>query len=349
MDKISVTIIGAGVVGLAIAAELSKKYSDVVLLEKESSFGQGTSSRNSEVIHAGIYYPKDSLKAKLCVKGNKLLYAFCQENNIPHARLGKLIVAMDQSDVLQLEELEVKARANGVNDLRWMSAQEISVIEPAVKACRALFSPSTGIIDSHALMKVLERKAQERGCLLAYGSQLTAVKCELDGYLLSVNGEPLLKTEILINSAGLFANQVVAMLGIDIEKSHYKVHYCKGEYFSYSRPSFLKHLVYPVPEQDLKGLGIHAVLDLAGGVKFGPNAEYVNVIDYNVNPEHRKLFFNAIKGLYPQVKEEELAPDQAGVRPKLQGPGDPVRDFVIQEESANGFPRLINLVGIESP
>src|SRR3989339_412037 len=349
MDKVSVTIIGAGVVGLAIAAELSKKYTDIVLLEKENSFGQGTSSRNSEVIHAGIYYPKDSLKAKLCVEGNKLLYSFCQKNNIPHVRLGKLIVAMDQHEVGQLEELEAKAKANGVNDLRWMSAQEISAMEPAVKACRALFSPSTGIIDSHVLMKVLERQAQDNGCLLSYGSQLTAINRESDGYFLIVNGEPSLQTAVLINSAGLFADQIAEMVGIDIEKNNYKLHYCKGEYFSYSRPSFLKHLVYPVPEQDIKGLGIHAVLDLAGGLKFGPNAEYVKEIDYRVDPSHMTSFYNAIKDFYPQVKETDLSPDQAGMRPKLQGPGDPVRDFIIKEESEKGFPGLVNLIGIESP
>lgn len=349
MDKVAVTIIGAGVVGLAIAAELSKKYSDIVLLEKEASFGQGTSSRNSEVIHAGIYYPKDSLKAKFCVEGNKLLYSFCQDNNIPHARLGKLIVAMDQHEVGQLEELELKAKANGVKDLRWMNAEEIFAMEPAVKAYRALFSSSTGIIDSHILMKVLERQAQERGCLLAYGSKLTAINRVLDGYVLNVNGEPSLKTEVLVNSAGLFADQIAAMVGIDIEKNHYKLHYCKGEYFSYSKASFLKHLVYPVPEQDIKGLGIHAVLDLAGGLKFGPNAEYVQEIDYKVDPSHRTSFYNAIKDFYPQVQESDLSPDQAGMRPKLQGPGDPVRDFVIKEERENGFPGLINLIGIESP
>jgi L-2-hydroxyglutarate oxidase LhgO len=349
MDKVSVTIIGAGVVGLAIAAELSKKHSDIVLLEKESSFGQGTSSRNSEVIHAGIYYPKDSLKAKLCVEGNKLLYAFCQKNSIPHARLGKLIVAMNENEMGQLTELEKKARANGVNDLQWLNGSEVEAYEPAVKAVGALFSPSTGIIDSHALMKVLERQAQNNSCLFAYGSQLTAIERESDGYVLSVNGEPLLKTEVLVNSAGLFADQIAAMAGMDIDKAKYRLHFCKGEYFSYSRPSFLKHLVYTVPEQDLKGLGIHAVLDLAGGLKFGPNAEYVKEIDYKVDLSHRTSFYKAIKDIYPQVKESDLSPDQAGVRSKLQGPGDPVRDFVIKKESENGFPGLVNLIGIESP
>lgn len=357
MEKVHITIIGAGVVGLAIAAELSKKYKDIVVLEKETSFGQGISSRNSEIIHAGIYYPKDSLKAKLCVEGKDLLYAFCEGNNIPFKKLGKIIAAVDESEIAQLRELEQKAKANGVDDLSWLSKRQIEELEPAVRAVSALYSPSTGIIDSHALMKCLEQKAKDNGGIVSYGSEVSlstlletrGMRYEGRGYVINVNGEDVLESEILINSAGLYSDRIAAMVGIDIEKNRYKLHYCKGEYFSYGKPSFLKHLVYPVPEAEVKSLGIHSVIDLAGALKFGPSAEYVDVIDYNVNPANKTKFAAAVKNLFPQVGEDDLSPDQAGIRPKLQGPGQSFRDFIIREEADNGFPGLINLIGIESP
>ena len=349
MDSTKITIIGAGVVGLAIAAELSKKHKDIVLLEKETSFGQGTSSRNSEVIHAGIYYPKGSLKAKLCVEGSKLLYKYCQQHDIPHKRVGKIIVAINDGEVGQLAELMKKAELNWVRDLRYMMGPELAKFEPGVKGVKALYSPNTGIVDSHKLMNALEKEAVGNGCVLAYGSQLTAIQKESDGYVLSINGEPSLKTEVLINSAGLYADQIAAMAGIDIVKEKYRLHLCKGEYFSYTKPSFIKHLVYPVPSHDITGLGVHSVVDLAGGLRFGPNIQYVDKIDYTVDPAHRPAFWKDVVGLFPQIKEEDLAPDQAGMRPKLQGPGEGVRDFVIREESRLGLPGLINLIGIESP
>lgn len=349
MDKVKITIIGAGVVGLAIAAELSQKFKDIVLLEKEASFGQGTSSRNSEVIHAGIYYPEGSLKAKLCVEGNRLLYAFCRENNVPHAKIGKLIVAMHEDETKGLHELEEKAKANGVEDLVFLNAGEVKEKEPVINACAALYSPGTGIIDSHALMKVLEKKSGANGVMLSYASELTRIKKSPNGYVLEINHDYSFGSEIVINSSGLFSDQIAGMLGIDIVKNNYKLHYCKGEYFSYSKPAFLKHLVYPVPEQDIKGLGIHSVIDLGGRLKFGPNTEYIDKIDYTVNPNHRNSFFQAIKDLFPFIQEEDLAPDQAGVRPKLQGQGDGFRDFLIKEEGENEFSQFINLIGIESP
>ena len=349
MDQTKITIIGAGVIGLALAAELSKKYKDIVLLEKETTFGQGTSSRNSEVIHAGIYYPKGSLKAKLCVEGSRLLYKYCQEHDIPHKRLGKIIVALNSREVRQLEELMNKGKGNWARDLRFMMGAELARFEPGVKGVKALYSPNTGIIDSHLLMKALEKEAQGNGCLLAYGSAVRGVRYEREEYALNINGEESLKTKILINSAGLGADQIAAMAGIDIVKKKYRLHLCKGEYFAYNKPSFIKRLVYPVPGHDITGLGVHSVIDLAGGLKFGPSVEYVDKIDYKVDPGHRRAFWASVVKLFPQVKEDDLSPDQAGMRPKLQGPGEGVRDFVIKEESASGFPGLINLVGIESP
>ena len=349
MDTTKITIIGAGVVGLAIAAALSRKRQDIVLLEKESSFGQGTSSRNSEVIHAGIYYPQGSLKANLCVEGSKLLYKYCQEHDIPHKRLGKIIVAINDGEVKQLEGLMKQGELNWVRGLRYMMGAELARFEPGVRGVKALYSPNTGIVDSHQLMKALEKEAQGKGCLLAYGSQLTAIRKEEAGYVLSVNGEPSLKTEVIINSGGLFADQVAAMAGIDIAKEKYRLHFCKGEYFAYTKPSFIKHLVYPVPEHDVTGLGVHSVVDLAGGLKFGPSVQYVDKLDYTVDPAHRRAFWESVVKLFSLVREEDLAPDQTGIRPKLQGPSEGVRDFVIREESRLGLPGLINLIGIESP
>lgn len=349
MEKVHITIVGAGVIGLAIAAELSQKYQDVVLLEKETAFGQGTSSRNSEVIHAGIYYPKNSLKAKLCVEGNKLLYAFCKKYNIPHKRLGKLIVAVEEGEIDSLQKLEKQAKANGVNDLQWLNSQQVKELEPNIKSVAALLSPSTGIIDTHSLMKMLEKLAKDNGAMASYGSEVVGITKQTGGYLIKVKENVEILSKVVINSAGLNSDQIAAMAGIDIKKAGYQLHFCKGEYFSYSKPSFLKHLVYPVPAKDLTGLGIHTIIDLAGNLKFGPSAEYIDRIDYQVDHRHRQMFYEDISNLFSQVKLEDLAPDQAGVRPKLQGPGEVFRDFIISEETKRALPGLINLIGIESP
>lgn len=368
MDQAKIIIIGAGVVGLAIAAELSKRHKDIVLLEKETSFGQGTSSRNSEVIHAGIYYPKGSLKAKLCVEGSRLLYKYCQEHNIPHKRLGKIIVAINKSEVGQLNELMKKGKENWVRDLRFMTEEELDRFEPGVKGVKALYSPNTGIVDSHQLMRSLENEAERNGVVIGYGQEVRGIGREYEGgggrrreegligsgreeegYIITTGAGEQIKTRFLINSAGLFADRIAAMAGVDVDKKKYRLHFCKGEYFAYTKPAFIKHLVYPVPSHDLTGLGVHSVIDLAGGLKFGPSAEYVDQVDYKVNPAHKKDFYEDIVKLFPQVKEDDLAPDQAGMRPKLQGPGEGVRDFVISEESRLGLPGFINLIGIESP
>ncbi len=336
-------------IGLAIAAELSRKHKDIVLVEKEDSFGQESSSRNSEIVHAGIYYIKDSLKARLCVEGKNLLYDFCEKENIPYARLGKIIVATDKNEESQLVELEQKGKANGVVDLSRLNKKQTNEIEPSVNAYSSLCSPSTGIIDSHSLMKCLEQKAKNEGAVISYRSEVTGIKKVQGGYEIEINKEDSFVTEILINSAGLNSDKIAAMAGIDIQKNQYKLHYCKGEYFAYSKPSFLKHLVYPVPEPKTIGLGIHSVSDLGGSLKFGPSAEYVSEIDYNVDPSNRVKFYGSIRKLFPQIKEDDLQPDMAGIRSKLQGPGEGIRDFVIKEERDNGFPGLINLIGIESP
>lgn len=345
MEKVKITIIGAGVVGLAVAAELSKEYQDIVLLEKENSFGQGTSSRNSEIIHAGIYYPKNSLKAQLCVEGKMLLYEFCANYNLPHKKIGKLIVATNSDEINQLEELKAKANENGVDDLTWITKEKLKTLEPEVNGDLALYSPSTGIVDSHSLMKQLERLAKENGVLISYGSEATNITKTDANYEIEINKTEKIKSEIIINCAGLFSDKISAMVGLN----NYHLHYCKGEYFAFRKPSFLKHLVYPVPEAEVKSLGIHSVIDLAGNLKFGPSAEYVNEINYKVNIHNRAMFAKAVKTLFPKIEEEELVPDQAGIRPKLQGPGESFKDFVIKEEKESGYPGFINLIGIESP
>jgi len=341
MDKVKITIVGAGVVGLAIAAKLSEKHQDIVLVEKYDSFGQETSSRNSEIIHAGIYYPKDSLKARLCVEGKNLLYSFCQQNNIPYKKLGKIIVAVNDEEVKDLEELKVKAENNGVGDLEWFDQKQIQDYEPTVKAVKALYSPSTGIVDSHSLMKCLENKAKEKRTMISYLSKVVGIEKVGSDYKLNINNEYDFESEIVINASGLSADKIAKMAGID----KYKLYYCKGEYFAYIKKSFIKRLVYPVPEKDEKALGVHSVIDLNGGLKFGPSAFYVNEIDYKVDENNRKAFHESVASLFPQIKEQDLAPDQSGIRPKLQGSGESVKDFVIAQD----LPGFINLVGIESP
>lgn len=350
MQTFQVTIIGAGVVGLSIARELSKKYKDVLLVEKNDFFGQEISSRNSEVIHAGIYYPQGLKKTVLCREGNALLYDYCEDNGIPHKRTGKLIVAVNGEETDELDAIKGRAELNGVDDLYYLPEDQIRRMEPEVKAFSALYSPSTGIIDSHSLMRCLLRQAEDNGSLVVFRSEITAVKYDGKEYELSVNnGDHYIKTRILVNSAGLYSDRVAAMAGIDIDKSGYRLKYCKGDYFSASPSPKLTHLVYPVPVKNNEGLGVHATIDLSGRVKFGPDVEYVDCLNYEVSPSRRDAFYNAIVKYLPGLKIENLHPDMSGIRPKLQGPGEPYRDFVIEEESEKGFTGLINLVGIESP
>ncbi len=345
-----ITIIGAGVVGLAIAKELSEIYKDVLLIEKNDSFGQEISSRNSEVIHAGIYYPQGLKKAELCREGNGLLYDYCKANGIPHKKTGKMIVAVNGEETDELDSIKKRAELNGVDDLYYLSEDQIRRMEPEVKAVSALYSPSTGIIDSHSLMRCLLMQAEDNGSLVVFRSEITAVKYDGKEFELSVNNDDhYIRTKVLINSAGLHSDRIAAMAGIDIDKSGYRLKYCKGDYFSASPSPKLSHLVYPVPVKNNEGLGVHATIDLSGRVRFGPDVEYVDCLNYEVNPSRRDAFYNAIVKYLPGLKVDDLHPDMSGIRPKLQGPGEAYRDFIIEEESEKGFPGLINLVGIESP
>jgi len=345
-----ITIIGAGVIGLAVAEELSRRFKDVLLLEKNDSHGQETSSRNSEVIHAGIYYPERSLKASLCVEGRKLLYEACEKRDIPFRRTGKLIVATKPEEEGVLEALLGKAQLNGVDDLLLLSGRVVHSLEPEVIASAGLLSPSTGIIDSHRLMRSLLVGAEESGATIVFRSCVTAARFDGIRYDLEVNGgEYRVSTRVVINSAGLQSDRVAALAGIDIDREGYRLKLCKGSYFSASPPPRIRHLVYPVPTPKHEGLGVHATIDLGGRVRFGPDVEYVDGIDYRADEGKRDAFHESILTYLPFLAKESLSPDMCGIRPKLQGPGEDVRDFVISEENRLGLPGWVNLVGIESP
>lgn len=350
-DKIDMAIIGAGVIGLAIAAEIGREDKDIFVLEKNSSFGEETSSRNSEVIHAGIYYPKDTLKAITCVEGNNLLYEICEKNNIFCQKTGKLIIATCNSEIEKLEELLEYGKRNGAPGLKLISEKEIRKIEPEIKAKAALYSPSTGIIDTHELMRYFLQKAKSKGVEILYETEVVDVKKLSSGYevkIIESEEETTFISEVIINCAGLSSDLIAQMLGIDIENCGYTLKYCKGTYFQVYKSHSLKHLIYPVPSE--VSLGIHVVLDKTGRIRLGPDAEYIEKrINYDVDPSKKTLFYNSVKEFLPFINEDDLSPDMAGIRPKLQGPKEDFRDFVIRNEKDKGYLGFINLIGIDSP
>jgi len=355
MNDADITIIGAGVVGLAIAEKISGSYKNVFVIEKHNSFGQETSSRNSEVIHAGIYYPQDSLKAKLCVAGKVLLYEYCEKYDIPFKRCGKLIVATSEEEIPVIEGVRETALRNGVDDLIVIDRDEIAEMEPAIFALKALYSPSTGIIDSHSLMKQYETNILNNGGQIVYGSEVIAIRRIDKGYEITLNDADGMiysfSSAIVINSAGLESDIVAGMAGIK-DKS-LKIMFCKGEYFRINPPKnrLLNKLIYPVPHPKLEHIGVHVTVDIAGGVKLGPDVKYLesNVYDYRLTPSKQEAFFLAAKKFLPFLEFDDIAPEMAGIRPKLQKPGEQIRDYYIMEESGRGYPGFINLIGMESP
>jgi L-2-hydroxyglutarate oxidase LhgO len=353
--KSDIAIIGAGVVGLAIAAQVASRNRSVFVLEKNERFGQETSSRHSGVIHSGIYYPAGSLKAKLCVEGNHLLYELCPKHGIGHKKLGKLIVATNDEETRQLQELKAKGQRNGVVGLKIISRGELKEMEPNVEGVAALLSPSTGIIDSHALMEHFVAKAKDGGAEIAYRKKVVGIENVSHEYKVTVEendkGKFSFTTRILINCAGLYCDKVAELAGIDLDRAGYRLHYCKGEYFTVGggKNRLVKRLIYPVPEVKDTGLGVHVTLDLEGRMRLGPNTQYVDSIDYAVDRRHKDAFYSAAKRMLPSIEYEDLEPEMAGIRPKLQGPGEDVRDFVIRDESDKGLPGFIDLIGIESP
>ncbi|MFA5074194.1 MAG: NAD(P)/FAD-dependent oxidoreductase [Nitrospirota bacterium] len=351
MDETTITIIGAGVVGLAVAAELSHHCDSIIVVDRQDSFGRETSSRNSEVIHSGIYYPEGSLKASLCVQGASQLYQVCEQHSIPFKKTGKLIVATDTAEIPILEQLLQKGSKNSVNNLVLLDKKETLKKERNVLAEAALYSPDTGIVDSHALMKFFYNKANAQGVLFAFDSELDTIRKEADGYLVGIKQDGYQwKSKIIINCAGLDSDLVAQMAGIDIHKSGYELTYCKGSYFSYSKSSPVSMLIYPVPHEELVGLGVHATLDLGSRLRFGPDTEYIDrVLDYKVIENKKDAFYQGACKMISGLDREAFVPDMAGIRPKLQKKGEKTKDFIIRHEADKGLDGFINLVGIESP
>jgi L-2-hydroxyglutarate oxidase LhgO len=350
MDRVECVVIGAGLVGLAVARALAVSGREVVILEAEDAIGTHTSSRNSEVIHAGIYYPKGSLKARACVAGRQRLYRYCEEHGVPHRRCGKLIVATNENQLSELREIQKKAHENGVADVVEIPAAQAMRMEPALRCVAALHSPSTGIIDSHALMLAYLGDAEAAGAMLGLKSPLTKALFSDSGFEIH-SGETRIHSKILVNSAGLRAPSVARLMeGFPADKVPPE-YYAKGNYYSLtSRPPFSR-LVYPVPEPG--GLGVHVTLDLAGQARFGPDVEWVERIglatDYAVDPRRAERFYAAIRRYWPALPDGALAPGYAGIRPKISGPKEPAADFVIQGPAGHGVAGLVNLFGIESP
>ena len=354
VEQADVAIVGAGVVGLAIASQVARTGRRVYILEKNHSFGLETSSHNSQVIHSGIYYPPGWLKATTCVQGNALLYELCARHGIAHRRVGKLIVATETAEVAELETLLERGRANGVQGLRLLSQRELKQREPNVAAVAGLLSPNTGIIDSHALMRYYLSVAQAQGAQVAYRTQVAGIEPAAGGYRVSVedgSGGFTFVARVLINSAGLFADRVAAMAGLDLDAVGYRLRYCKGDYFSVggAKGRLINGLVYPAPPARIEGVGIHATVDLDGGMRLGPGIQWVDSIDYSVDPARKPDFYRAARRFLPFLEPDALEPDMAGIRPKLQQPGGDSRDFVIRHEADRGLPGLIDLIGIESP
>lgn len=357
MEKFDITIIGAGVVGLAIAHAFTNskrlRAARVALIEKESSFGQHTSSRHSEVIHAGIYYPPGSLKACLCTRGKEMLYEFCDSYEITYKRLGKLIISKEKNDQT-LADLKRRAEANGVSDLQWWDHNRLQQQEPAVRAHSALHSPSTGIIDSHGYMERLLQLAQEKGLIYATHTEIMALERTPDGIQVTSRDtqsseEYRFLSEICINAAGLGAQELARESSGFSEGEIPRLYPCKGEYFAYNAPNPFNHLIYPKPEANTRGLGIHSTVDLAGRLRFGPDANYIDRIDYSTSEEKRSAFASSIEEYFPALDESKLMPAYAGIRPKLAGPGMPAADFEIKGPSDHGEDGLFHLFGVESP
>jgi L-2-hydroxyglutarate oxidase LhgO len=346
-------VIGAGVVGLAAAAALARRHRSVLVLERRGGVGQEISSRNSEVIHAGLYYPTGSLKAQTCVEGRERLYPRCLEHRIPHRRTGKLVVATSPEELEGLAALAERALANGAGAVELLSGEEVARREPRVRALGALWSPESGIIDAHALVTSYQAEAEAHGTQIVLRTTALGLERESDAWVVqtvSAQGERFsVRSPTVINAAGLSAGRVAQSAGLDIDRLSWRIHPCKGDYFA-AAPSLgclTTRPVYPVPAA--AGLGIHVTPDLGGRYRLGPDAEYVEQPRYEVDPLKAGPFAQAVARYLPEIRPEHLTPDFAGVRPKLQGPGDGFRDFVIEEGSSQGAPGLVNLIGIESP
>jgi L-2-hydroxyglutarate oxidase LhgO len=350
LHQVDCIVIGAGVIGLATARALARGGREVVILESEHHFGMHSSSRNSEVIHAGIHYEPGSLKARLCVAGRDLLYRYCAERGIPHRRCGKFTVATESAQLAVLEKIESNARASGVFDLAWLDGSEARRAEPELQCIRALSSPSTGIVDSHVLMLSLLADAEANGANIAYDTKVTALRATGGGIEITVNGEqlPIVRARTVVNSAGLHADRVALSIQDFPRQFVPTVSFAKGSYFALSGVSPFSRLVYPVPPPG-GHLGIHMTIDLGGAARFGPDSEWVQTLDYAVDPQRAGRFAEAIRQYWPGLSEARLYPAYAGIRPKVSGPGEVARDFCISGPTQHGVTGIVNLFGMESP
>jgi L-2-hydroxyglutarate oxidase LhgO len=354
---VEVAVVGAGIVGLAAAAALARSGRSVIILERNHGIARETTSRNSEVVHAGIYYPAGSLKSELCRTGREALYRRCERHGIPYRRVGKLIVATDFAEVAVLERIQATARSNQV-PLELLEAEQVERLEPDVRAVAALLSPESGIVDAHAYALSFLAEAEAGGAVLLLGTQVEALEYGPRGWRLRArSGAPgeaagelqSLECAAVVNAAGLASDRIAELAGLDVDACGYRLYFCKGDYFSLApgAPLSLSRLVYPVPAG--VGLGIHATLDLGGRIRFGPDAEFVSAPSFDVDPAKAGVFARAAARYLPAVGPEWLAPDYAGVRPRLAGPGESFADFVVREESDAGLPGLVSCIGIESP
>ncbi|WP_427913760.1 NAD(P)/FAD-dependent oxidoreductase [Ramlibacter sp. MMS24-I3-19] len=355
MDRVEAVVVGAGVVGLAVARQLALMGREVLVLEAADGIGTGTSSRNSEVIHAGIYYPAGSLKARLCVQGKQLLYMYCQERGIPHRRCGKLLVATDLGRAAALPGIVARAAVNGVPDLQLLTREQAQALEPAIECVAAALSPSTGIVDSHAFMLALQGDLENAGGLVALHTRVEQARTSAEGIVLRTADGSELLTSVLVNAAGLEAPALASRIEGLAARHVPRAFYAKGNYFTLSGRAPCSRLVYPVPDPHahLAGLGVHLTIDLGGQAKFGPDVQWVPSLDapgvWQVDPARAPLFEAEIRAYWPGLPAGALQPGYVGVRPKISGPGEPAADFVVQDAAVHGIGGLVNLFGIESP
>lgn len=354
MEKVEVTIIGAGIVGLATAWQVASAGYQVLLLERHESFGRETSSRNSEVIHAGIYYPAGSLKGRFCIEGNHLLHQLCEQHHIPHLSCGKLIVAVTEEEEQQLPGLKEMGEANGAERLELIGQGRIRQMEPAVNARAALYCPTSGVVDTHQLMKFYETSARQHGAEIAYNVEVRRIGRDADGWLLGVRdtaGDSYqFASRIVVNCGGLNSGHLAEIAGIDQDAADYRIKYNKGMYVRVGngKETVTSSLIYPVPEQS-GSVGVHTCPDTGGGLRLGPCDVWVDEIEYSVDEKIRETIYQAVHPFLPFIELEDLQPDSAGIHPKVQRPGEPMRDYIVCHEVDRGMPGLINLIGIESP
>lgn len=348
-EKMDCAVVGAGVVGLAVARELAFAGREVIVLEAEDAIGTHTSSRNSEVIHAGLYYTPGSLKARFCVSGKRMLYDYCADRGVPHSSIGKIIVAGSEDEIATLKGYMAKSEVNGVRDLRWLSREELRQLEPAVECVAGFLSPTTGIVDSHALMLAYQGDAENSGAVVVFKSPILSGEVRSDGILLNVGGdEPMsILCKTVVNCGGLFAQDVARSIRGLPERSIPPQYFAKAHYYTLSGKPPFRRLVYPVASH--AHLGVHVTVDLAGQVKFGPDVSWVDGVDYGFEHSREPLFYEAIRKYYPGLKDGQLQPGYTGIRPKVTGPKEPAGDFIIRGPADHGVAGLVNLYGIESP